>query len=146
MSVALKKRVLAGVLAILAVWPAVHHLLTRSLELDPWLLLGWSMYTAPDAPVEVRVAEVRGERIVPLELPSDLREKARRYAIMRESLGALARPDRLARRVLARLGPDGIVVGVRRFELDRETARIVTRDRIFRYERDGSLRSENRTR
>lgn len=145
MTTTLKKRVLGLVLATLTVWPAVHHLLASRLDLDPWLLLAWSMYTVPDPRVQVNVAEVRGDRVIPIELRADLRDKARRFAIFRESLGALARPDRLVRDVLAGRAVDGVVVAVRRFELDRRTARIVTRDRVFRYDGDGRPLPESRS-
>jgi len=53
--------------------------------------------------------------------------------------------DRLVRDVLAGRAVDGVVVAVRRFELDRRTARIVTRDRVFRYDGDGRPLPESRS-
>ena len=39
--------VLLAIAAWLLVWPAVHALLTRALDVSPWRMGGWAMYATP---------------------------------------------------------------------------------------------------
>jgi len=49
----LKKRMLFGVLVLVTVWPAIHHVAVERWEVNPWMFFGLSMYTRPRPIVKV---------------------------------------------------------------------------------------------
>jgi hypothetical protein len=64
----MKRRALAGVLALLLVWPFAHYLMVVYGHVDPWRLFGWAMYCQPrPAP---RVYVVARSKDDPSELPT----------------------------------------------------------------------------
>lgn len=136
MSFERRRRILAGLLLGVALWPAVHHALVRGASIDPWKLFGWAMYAAPPGRVQVRVDGVaRGARS-PLRLFGEAADARDAFARRRASLGRLARPDALAEEVLA-TDPDldEVVVVVRGWSLDARSARLRTRDEEIRVSR-----------
>jgi hypothetical protein len=135
-SLAARRRCLCVALAAAALWPAIHHVLARTVETDPWKLFGWSMYAAPPGRVQVRIDGVDSDGRRPLPLFGELAEARDAFAGRRASLGRLARPDVVAERVLAS-DPDleAVVVVVRRFGLDPETARLFHEDLESRHTR-----------
>lgn len=137
MSSALRKRVATGLLAAVVVWPALHHGLARSLELDPWAFFGFAMYAVPNLRVNVRAAALApgGEpdwNAVPVSSYRLLNE----YAERRARFGLLASPDPLAAELLER-HPDlpGLLLRVRRWRIDPETSRLEPVDRDYLYPR-----------
>ncbi len=132
-----RRRTLCALLALLAIWPALHHVVARTQETDPWKLFGWAMYAAPPGRVQVRVdGDFRGE-LRPLVMYGSARDARDRFATRRATLGRLASPEPLARAALdAHPQADAIVVVVRRWTLDRDSAKLVTSDRHHRFERD----------
>ncbi len=138
MSTAAKRKLVVGLLAAMAVWPAVHHLMAVRYAFDPWRFFGWSMYAVPDSRVQVQVAELAGRELRVLDPPP---EAVGVYAFERAVFGRLLPPDELAMELLAgRPAASGLVIRVRRLVLDPETARIVAEDEIHRYGRDGPVR------
>jgi hypothetical protein len=137
-----KRRALGVFLLLFALWPLGHFALARRYEIDPWKLFGWAMYCAPGPMKTVRVVglgpqrELRRfdmRRYTPEEraLVDGFRER-------RRALGRLARPEALARGMLA-LHPEleGVVVAVFALELDRETARLRSTAEQSTHWRDG---------
>ena len=145
MSYRSRRRLLVGLLAVAALWPALHHVLARTAHTDPWKLFGWSMYAAPPGRVQVRVDRIDAGERRPLRLFGELARARDAYAGRRASLGRLARPDGLAQQILAS-DPEleEVVVVVRRWGLDPDSARLITEDREARYTRSGRARDELR--
>ena len=131
-----KKRAVAVLLALIAVWPAVHHVLAQRYLFDPWRFFGWAMYSTPDQRLLVNVAAVEDERARLLDLQPPLLDEARQFAHRRSILGKWVSPYDLAQSVLAeRTEADGVLIQIRRWVLDRETATIRPHDTLYRYDR-----------
>lgn len=135
MSTAAKKRVVLALLTACAVWPLAHYALSVRYGLNPWKFFGWAMYSAPPPRIELKLNGRRGGRPVPVPRLAEFRAAAGAFARRRAAYGRLLPPDRLARTVLsARPGLDGLSIRVRRWVLDPGSARIVPRDRTYRYD------------
>lgn len=136
MSTSARQRFAAAVLALLVAWPPMHHVLVRRFEMDPWAFFGFAMYAVPNLGLNVRGAVAPEPGGLPdwNSLPPDVRKDVHAFALRRERFGQLLRPDSLAQEIFAR-HPDlpGVAIRVRRFVLERETARIGYRDRDYRY-------------
>lgn len=140
MSFATKRRLVLGLLVFIATWPLAHRFLVASLHVDPWRLGGWAMYCTPKLQVEVALVPEREGRPIELELPSELRESANRFAARRAVLGRFVRPASLAREALERLDVDSVVVTIQRDRLDTGTNRIVGTREYLRYSMDEGQR------
>jgi hypothetical protein len=137
----LRRIVLVTVLALAGVWPFVHHGLVARLEMNPWKLAGWAMYTEPVLPVLVAIFEPREEGFAYLAesgLPREAVAALEDFRVRRRELGTLVPPDGLANEVLqARQDLFTLVVLVQRFHLDPETALMESVRHRYDYERDG---------
>jgi nitrate reductase NapE component len=135
----LKRRIVQAWLIAFAVWPAVHIGLVKAWGVNPWKLMGWGMYSAPQMPAELRISGVRTDgSTVSLtdELPEDL--DADRYAFLRArlGLGSLVRPARLARAIFDRdPSLEGLTIDVDQPVLDRRTGLIDVRTSRYTYRR-----------
>lgn len=138
MSFSAKRRLVLTFLAGAVLWPMAHRILVATYEIDPWRLAGWAMYCTPKLRVEVALVPEQAGRPVELAIPSDLREKANRFAERRAVLGRFSDPAGLARQALERLDTDSIVVTIRRDRLDTTTSRIAGTREYFRYSPDGN--------
>jgi hypothetical protein len=139
-SFALKRRIMIGVLAAVAVWPAAHHVLARRYHFNPWKLFGWAMYAAPTPLVEVRFAELIDGRARAIPLSDDLRAAVAAWADRRLLWGEWLAPEDLARALSSgRAGTQRILIQVRLFTLDRETAMVGFADRSYEYRVAGDL-------
>ena len=136
MTLARKQKLVVVMLAVLAVWPLLHHSLVRRYELNPWRFFGWSMYTRPVNKIAVRVRPSSGDYAA-LDGATVAGELAA-YIRARASWGKLARPDALARATLER-NPrlPGVVVEVENLLLRPESGRFELSPDIYRYERQG---------
>jgi hypothetical protein len=139
---AAKRRLLQGLVVVLALWPAVQFTLTRTHDVNPWKLFGWAMYSVPGPRLELRVigllADGRATLIPRQAYGGDERREAARFFNYSAELGDLASSDALAQAVLAaRPQLDAVVIGVLRYRIDPQTARIVSQARYRRHTRDG---------
>lgn len=143
MTGALRCRLAVGILAFVLVWPPVHHVLARTLDLDPWSFFGWAMYSVPNLKTAVRAAGLESlPAVAPVAQPDwgSIDPRARvwlhEYAQRRERWGKLLPPDAVAERIFA-LQPElpALLVRVRRWEIDRETGRISPDDVDYVYDR-----------
>ena len=131
-----KTNAIATLVLALALWPAAHLFLAVRYEIDPWEFLGWGMYSLPGPQVHARIEQLVEGRSV-IVRPSD-RTLARldRFANARSRFGRFASVDELGRDVLA-LEPqmEGVVVILRRWTMDRETARFDYTEERFPFAR-----------
>lgn len=132
---------MAGLVALVAVWPLVHRGLVAWLDLNPWKLGGFAMYTTASPPLAIDVFGLAAGRVLVLDaasLPTQARIEHERFARARHALGELARPDELAAILLqARPELSQVAVLIRHFSLDPATARMVERRTQYTYDRGG---------
>ncbi len=137
MSLGAKRKLVTGILLVLALWPGVHLLLSSHYQIDPWEFFGWGMYALPSPQVHVRIEQLVDGRPL-LVRPSDATlERLDAFARERSRFGRFAELDVLGRDLLA-LEPQmqGIVVVLRRWELDRKTALFDFDETRHRFDRD----------
>ena len=124
-----KKRLLAGFLVALFLWPAAQHVLVVRYHLNPWWLFGMAMYCDIHRVQDFSVGQLVGNRVerIPMEaLPEELHQAVDRYRRQAVALGALADFRSLSDAILERLpDADGVVYSSTRVGIDRRTARIV---------------------
>lgn len=123
MSLEAKKKLVTGILVVLALWPGLHLFLSSRYQIDPWEFFGWGMYALPSPQVHMRIEQVIDGRPL-LVRPTDATlQRLDAFAQARSRFGRFADLDHLGADVLA-LEPQmqGIVVVLRRWALDRETA------------------------
>lgn len=98
-----KKLVVYVTLAALTVWPLVHILLVEQLDVSPWKLAGWGMYSAPrtGAGFQVLGRENPETDFRPIVVPEAAMPTARSFHQRRRWLGELASPEPLANEILA---------------------------------------------
>lgn len=135
----MRQRLALALLGFVALWPLAHRALVARLELDPWKLSGFAMYTTPSLPVLAGVLAPRDGKIELVDeaaLPVAARDALARFRLERLALGRLRRPDDVARALLA-ARPDlaGCAVLVQRTTLDPRTAYVRRRSEAFAYDR-----------
>jgi hypothetical protein len=122
--------------ALFFLWPALHFLACRALEIDPWKLGGWAMYTVPKQHVwvEVLTSDAHGRPVLWATGPG--RVEVELFRQRRQALGLLADPEPLARRARAADRTIAtVVVRTRLARFDGTTGRFLSRERSYRYER-----------
>lgn len=137
MSTRAKKNGVAALLVSLALWPVVHLFLSTRYEIDPWEFMGWGMYALPSPQVHVRIERLIDGRPYVIR-PSDATlERLDAFSTARTRFGLFAKVEELGPEILA-LEPEmeGIVVILRRWELDRESARFGYREEEYSFDRD----------
>ena len=136
MSFEAKQRIVVAVLAVLAAWPPIHHVLVRTTELSPWKGAGWSMYCVPGRSVRIGVNSLdQGEALsLSGSLPAAFQRAHSDFVERRKALGRRAEPDGFARAVFD-LFPqvDRIEIIVEQTGVDRASARVVS-EGVDRYE------------
>ncbi len=139
-----KKRIVIGVLLVLAVWPLVHHVLVQTSGLSPWKGAGWSMYCVPGRSIIVAVIWPDGERQITREdfgeIPPALLAAHEDFVLRRRSLGRGA-PDAYARAGFEGFGVlEEAEIRVEQAGVDRLSALVVS-ERVdrFHYHRDDLL-------
>ena len=70
-----RKKIVVALLVVACLWPLAHHVMVRSLNLNPWKWFGWSMYTVPPYRVRARAVSLDQRRY--LELNDLTRDRAR---------------------------------------------------------------------
>jgi len=131
-----KRRVLAGAVVLLGFWPAVHMTAVARYQIDAWEFMGWGMYSLPSPQVHVRIEQWIDDRPVLVRPSEATLEVLDDFSTRRTRFGTLTPVEPLARRVLE-LEPQmqGIVVVMRRWELDPETAHFDFSETRERFER-----------
>lgn len=141
MTLSTKRNVVFAVVAALAIWPALHPLFVRALDLSPWNWFGWAMYTQPAERIRVSYFSLAGE-----QLSYDMLDERELEALKRSYQPWSLRyiqvhdfdpPDEVAA-VLLRAMEDwrGVRIRVERIGLDRESATVsVLRAKEYSYRR-----------
>lgn len=125
-----KRQVVCAALMALTIWPLVHHVTVRSLDLDPWKLFGWSMYTVPGRRVRAFPVSLDDDRRLELAGLSPhhaalVKSAYDDFAQLRIQFGKLVAPDEFARALFAAYPDvDRIAIDVRHIRLDRSTAKV----------------------
>ena len=135
----MKRNAVAALLAFVAFWPLAHRWAAARFGIDPWKLSGFAMYATPTLPVLVAVAVPAGGGTTMLDeasLPASVRADLDRFRIERVALGTLREPDDVAAAVL-RARPDlqAVAVVVQHTTLDPQSARMVSSDQTYAYDR-----------
>jgi hypothetical protein len=111
-----KRSIVHAWLIAFALWPAAHIGLVKGRGVNPWKLMGWGMYSAPQMPAELRISVIRpGGSQAPLSdaLAEDLEPARYEFLRARLGLGTLARPTQLGRAILDRdPSLDGVTIDV----------------------------------
>ena len=142
----LKKAIVIGLLVVITLWPAAHHVIVRRYGLNPWKWFGWSMYTVPPKQLQVRPLSGATGRQLPFnalsaEQQRDLMASYNAFGDRHNELGRWVRPDEFARALFdCYPDEDHIDLVVQRFGLDRETAMYQrVEEYTFTYLRDEML-------
>jgi hypothetical protein len=134
-----RARAIAAIVALVALWPLVHRVLVVELDVNPWKLGGFAMYTTPRPPLLVVLFTRQGEHLAPIDertLPTHVRRQLHSFRARRHALGKRVQPDELARALFdARPRLEGLLVVVQNMRLDRETARMISTKDHFAYTR-----------
>ena len=148
MSFEAKRRGVVTLLAVMLLWPLLHHVLVQQVELWPWKFYGWSMYcTETGSHTLVVVEDARGRRVLdPFEHGSELERRFRGFRARRNTYGALVAPDELADYILSRRpGVRKVDVFVQHYGLDAASGRLEAGRRDhYTYPRGGSSSSSRR--
>ena len=140
-----KKRSVIAALVLLTIWPMAHHVIVRTLDLNPWKWFGWSMYTVP--PQRVRAFPYSLDdhrRLDPSRLPrleaQRLMQAYNDFSLLRLEFGPRVEPDGFARALLAAFPEvNGVSIYIQRLGVDRATATVVElslTDPPYTYRRD----------
>jgi hypothetical protein len=132
------RRAAFGLLAFVALWPAVTLVLQARWSVDPWKLMGFGMYAAPARrleDVQLFLSVRRGDGWQPIEA-SVVAEESARFIRWRRSLGRLISADDLARAMLTATKADEARAEVRVRRLDATTARVVFDREVLTLGRD----------
>ena len=134
-----KRNVAVSLLLFALLWPFAQRTLVARFGMDPWKLAGFAMYAAPSLPVLVAVFVPLDGRLVLVDeatLPDPVRARLDRFRVERLALGRLREPEDVARALLAaRPDASGVMIVVQRTDLDRRSARMVSADEVFSYDR-----------
>ncbi len=131
MSYQTKRKIVIVALVTLTIWPLVHHVAVRRLDLNPWHWFGWSMYATP--PRRIRAHAISVPDGGKLDLQGLSRAEATRvlraydeFSTRRIEYGDRVEPDEFAR-ALFRAYPRErqIKISVQRLGLDRATGMVV---------------------
>lgn len=136
-SLAIKKAIVAVVLAIASLWPLAHRVIVPIFDLNPWKFSGWAMYTVPSPPPMAFVLKIEAGTVVPIEYTPLVKRRLDEFRHRRRALGTLQRPTELARSVFeANPGLDEFIILVHKTNLDHKTALITLSKADYFYERD----------
>ncbi|MGH0035643.1 MAG: hypothetical protein ACQGVK_11515 [Myxococcota bacterium] len=128
----------ALVVGFVAFWPLVHRGAVAWLDIHPWKLCGFAMYTTYST-THVALFEPRAGGLALIDertLPPLVQRELLAFRGERGALGALRSPDDLARRVFdARPDLRNLLVVVQRSWLDPATAHIASEKDLIPYER-----------
>jgi hypothetical protein len=136
MSASHRKQALALLVCLLALWPAVHLWLSARYEIDPWELFGWGMYALPSPQVHIRLEQLVDSRPLIVRPSDETRALLDELARARTRFGQLVSLEDTASRILTHEPQmQGIVLVVRRWHLDRETANFDFTEERHRFDR-----------
>ena len=127
-----KRRAVAAVIAFVAVWPALQHVVVERVGADPWLYFGMAMYCVPRHVSNMRVVVLRDgeplafapERITP-ELNARLEQFRRLGRAPRTPRARPAPAPALAR---ARPGAGALSLVLTVDSIDPATGMVIGRD------------------
>ncbi len=131
MTYQVKKRSVITALVLLTIWPMAHHVIVRTLDLNPWKWFGWSMYTVPPQRVRAFAFSLDDQRLLDLSRLS--RREAQRlmqayndFSLLRLEFGPRVEPDGFARALLAAFPEvNGVSIYIQRLGVDRASATVV---------------------
>jgi hypothetical protein len=134
-----KRRTVAALLVVFAVWPLAHYFVVAHYGLDPWKFAGWAMYTQPSFLPTVEVFELReGARVKTPLIGSRLEPAAAEQRRLREAAlrwGRLVDTDELAALARAGLGTnEPLEIVITRFRIDRRSARLTATRTSYLYQ------------
>lgn len=135
----MRSRILAGVVLLIATWPAVHFVLTQTLGTNPWQLYGFAMYCTYRGRTRVLIVDATtGQRAI-TDLSDEERREFAGFQDRAHILGRrLASPDRMARLLMSnRPKVQRLVVVVFDRRLDTENDRLEDLSSAYEYLRRG---------
>ena len=127
-----KRRAVAALIAFVAVWPAVQHVVVERVGADPWLYFGMAMYCVPRHVSNMRVVVLRdGEPLAfaPERITPELDARLAQFRHFFRSAGTWAPRQALAP-AFARAFPeaDALSLTFTVDSIDFATGRVVGRD------------------
>ena len=139
MTIDTKRKIVTWGLVVLTVWPLVHHVIVRSLDLSAWKGFGWSMYCVPPRMANTYVFSLDdgrqlGGHGLDRQRQQELFRAAGEFGKWRAEFGRWIEPDEFARVVLS------CYPSVQRVELVVEQVAVARssatfeRQRVDRYE------------
>ncbi len=134
-----KRKIVTWGLVVLTVWPLVHHVIVRSLDLSAWKGFGWSMYYVPPRLANTYLYSLDDDRpLTQRELTPAQRQALRRaadeFGKWRAEFGPLVEPDAFGRVALdCYPNEQGIELVVEDVAVSRSSATF-ERQRVDRYE------------
>jgi hypothetical protein len=147
MTLATKGKLVAALVAFLAIWPLVQHVTVRALDLNPWHFGGWAMYATPPRFLRHRVEAPGGRELkadlLPPHRARQVRLAYRNFLTRRLEWGDRVKPDDYARALFEAFREvDRLKITVEDLRIDRESA-MIRRYRIsdppYRYRRSELL-------
>ena len=98
-----QRNLVHAALVVFTAWPAIHLVLVKGYDVNPWKLAGWGMYSAPQLPSYVQITCLTPDNVGRYELGSlqpELEPALQEFLLARRHLGRLVGPDALARALL----------------------------------------------
>ncbi len=136
MSTEAKKKLVAVIVCIVALWPGLHLVLSARYEIDPWEFFGWGMYALPSPQVHIRLEQLVDGRPLIVRPSDETLAQLEALSHARTRFGKFASIEDAGHEILA-LEPQmqGIVLVVRRWQLDHKTARFDFTEETHRFHR-----------
>ena len=139
MTIDAKRRIVFVGIVVLTLWPVVHHVIVRALDLSAWKGFGWSMYCVPPRVASTYVYSLDDGRPLTLqELPPAQQQAMRRaadeFGKWRAEFGRWVVPDAFGQVALDCYPNElGIELVVEQIAVARSSATF-ERQRVDRYE------------
>ena len=138
MSASLRRRLAAGLLVAVTLWPLAQITLVYTHDLSPWKLSGWGMYSAPPRTPYLVIGGARAgqEPFAVWPVAPALDDDIRTYLTARVDFPPAADPDALAARVFE-VYPDleHVWLDFSLLRVDRASARMVRVSEVLPYTR-----------
>ncbi len=102
MTIDTKRRIVFLGFVVVTIWPLVHHVIVRSLDMSPWKGFGWSMYCVPPRVTNTYLFSLDDDRpltlgeVTPAQQQA-LRRVADEFGKWRAEFGRLVEPDAFGR-------------------------------------------------
>ena len=139
MTIDTKRRIVLVGFVVVTIWPLVHHVIVRSLDMSPWKGFGWSMYCVPPRSANTYLYSLDDGRPLTLREVTPAQQQALRRAAdefgkWRAEFGPLVEPDAFGQVALdCYPNEQGIELVVEHVAVARSSATF-ERQRVDRYE------------